>query len=166
MDGELTPAEQQAWEAHLSECAACRQEWEALMSLDDLFQSAPAVALSEDFTARTLARLEKTKRRRKLWSVLGFLSLAVLVLVIEILVLGSALVDFRHVALVLFSSQDLLGQTLMRLGVGLIAMAKSLSPFFLGLAGLLMLFLMPNGILATATVVLVRRKRKSRALGK
>ncbi len=61
MDGALTLEEQRAWEGHLSQCAACREEWRALMELDQLFESVPVAVPSADFTAKTLVRLDATR---------------------------------------------------------------------------------------------------------
>lgn len=163
MDGALTLEEQQAWEGHLLQCAACREEWQALMELDQLFESVPVAVPPADFTAKTLVRLDATRRRRRLWSFLGIVFLGLVVLTVEILMFGNAYIDIRRVVLAVVASQDLLAQALMRVTVGLIAFGKTLVPFLLGAAGLLTFFMMPNGALATVAVFAVRQRRRRQA---
>lgn len=51
-DGELTPAERAALEAHLPSCAACRRELQSLRALSGVLASAPMPALRPEALRR------------------------------------------------------------------------------------------------------------------
>ncbi len=67
LDGELTAEEAAEVEAHLSQCAHCRAEQEALLSVDRLLSAAPMVAPPAHFVPRFQARLERRLHRRRAW---------------------------------------------------------------------------------------------------
>ncbi len=56
--GTLPKAVHQRVETHLRDCAACREETTMLRKAQELFPSLPPKALSADFTARVIARVE------------------------------------------------------------------------------------------------------------
>jgi predicted anti-sigma-YlaC factor YlaD len=160
LGGELSVSETEAWEAHLERCDACRREWKAVADLDRLFTSVPDPAPPADFVERTMDRWTEVRRRRlNLGIVVGAL-LVVIVLAVEIVVLGSVFSDVARIASTFLASRDILIQTLMRMGVGIVTMGRRLVPYALGLAALAFFLTMPNGVLATLAVVMVRRRRK------
>ncbi len=60
LDGRLDETRQRLWEAHLADCAACRQEWADYTAAWETLGRAPAVAPSAGFVERTLRRLDDT----------------------------------------------------------------------------------------------------------
>ncbi len=159
LDGELSPAEQRAWEAHLAICASCRLEWEALRDIDRLFAATPPPAPPADFVAKTVAAVEKVSRRRWLARLLGGVFIVSIILLAEILAFNMIFSDITQAGGALLASRSLLFQTLMRIWVSLIALGDMLLPLALGMLSVSLLLLMPNGILATLTFLLLRRQR-------
>ena len=67
LDGELPAEEAAKVEAHLSQCAHCRAEHAALLSVEHLLSAAPMVAPPAHFVTRFEARLERRLHRRRAW---------------------------------------------------------------------------------------------------
>ena len=69
LDGLLTvdipPEEVDTLNAHLQDCPNCMREWRALVAIDHLFRTTPALAPAAGFTQRTLSRLPD--RRYRVW---------------------------------------------------------------------------------------------------
>ncbi len=65
LDGELAEGQHAQLESHLRTCLPCRQEWRALITIDQLFREAPILAPAANFAQRTLARLPN--RRYRVW---------------------------------------------------------------------------------------------------
>lgn len=65
MAGELTRRQRARVEAHLSVCAACRAEVEALRRVDTLVRALPTAAPPPDLTRQTLARAQRALGERK-----------------------------------------------------------------------------------------------------
>lgn len=63
--GELTRRQRARVEAHLSVCAACRAEVEALRRVDTLVRALPTAAPPADLTRQTLARAQMALGQRK-----------------------------------------------------------------------------------------------------
>lgn len=63
LDGELAGEQHAHLESHLRACPPCRQEWQALVTIDQLFREAPMLAPAADFTQRALARLPNGRYR-------------------------------------------------------------------------------------------------------
>ena len=164
LDGELTSEEQRAWEAHLVRCARCRLEWEALAGMDRLFVTTPVPASSPDFVAKTAAKVGRAAWRQRLASLLGGLFIVAVLIVAEILAFNAIFSGVTRVGGTLLASRDLLFQAWMRIWVSLIALGDATLPLMcIGLAAALLL-VMPNGILATLTFLLVRRQRRAQSV--
>jgi len=161
-EGTLSPQEEAYWQAHLTQCEACRQEWAALARVDVLLRTAaPPPMLVVDFTARTVERVtHKQKLRQMLRFVVGALVLG-LVAWIGWAYFGAALSNALHALVVMISGRQILFDALMRTLVGLAVTVKSLLPLLLGIAGAMLLLLTPNGILASAALVWVTRRKRA-----
>lgn len=159
LDGELSPAEQQLWEQHLGACRTCRVEWAALARLEIALRAAPIPVPPVDFAPQTTMRALAARRQRRLW-LLGVSVLTILLGAGIVLGFGAVYWDFSRLLSAVIFSKDVLVQALMRTVVGLMVAGRSFAPLVLcGAAALLFLF-MPNGMLATVAVVLVRRRRE------
>jgi len=56
LDGALSPGQAQAVEAHLTRCAACREELALLRQVDEALAAWPVLAEPADFTVRVMAQ--------------------------------------------------------------------------------------------------------------
>ncbi|MCA9959382.1 MAG: hypothetical protein R3E31_11670 [Chloroflexota bacterium] len=63
LDGELADEQQPLLADHLRVCPPCMREWQALLTIDQLFRQTPLLSPAADFTQRTLARLPNTRYR-------------------------------------------------------------------------------------------------------
>jgi anti-sigma factor RsiW len=158
LDGALTADEERAWEVHLDRCSACRREYQALMNLDVLFETVPVPEAPEGFAERTLQRWELAKRRRALWAALGIVVVLLGLVILQALALGSTYVDVTRALSAFAASRDMLLQALMRASLGLMATGKAIVPLALILSAVLLFFLMPNGVLATLAILMVRKR--------
>lgn len=66
LDGELTEGSKLELELHLQMCADCLREWHALVAIETLLRTTPALAPAAGFTQRTLLRLPN--RRYRIWA--------------------------------------------------------------------------------------------------
>jgi anti-sigma factor RsiW len=161
LDGDLTSEERLRWEAHLSKCLACRQEWAALIRLDDVMRVAPEPPrLSEQFTDTTVDIVRRKQRLRRLLSFLGGGLIVALVSVLVFAYIGSAYAALEHSLGVVISARQILFRSLIQTWVGLIVSWKAILPFVIGLTVVTYLLIMPNGVLVTFGLLwLSRRKR-------
>ncbi len=61
-------------QAHLAECAACRQEWDAMCAVSKLLEAAPMAMPAPGLSLRVTRRVERrAARRRRVLSILGVL---------------------------------------------------------------------------------------------
>lgn len=67
LDVKARPAERRQVEAHLSECAACRQHAEEFQQLWGVLDELPAVPPSPAFDAAVRARVAQEPRRASFW---------------------------------------------------------------------------------------------------
>jgi anti-sigma factor RsiW len=65
LDGMLTAGDQQAFEAHLRQCARCQSEWERWQGVDALLAAEPQLSPAPDFAAGVLDRVGKRGERRR-----------------------------------------------------------------------------------------------------
>ncbi len=63
LDGRLAAADQQAFEAHLAQCPACRAQWQAYAAAWQTLSQHRAPEPSFGFVERTLRRLEEPEER-------------------------------------------------------------------------------------------------------
>lgn len=74
LDGLLGQEQAAHLRAHLAQCEACREEWNAMRSLSSLLRAEPMVTPAPDFTARVTQRLHQRQAgRRRLYSSFGVL---------------------------------------------------------------------------------------------
>lgn len=66
LDGELTEDSKLDLELHLQLCSDCLREWHALIAIETLLRTTPALAPAAGFTERTLLRLPN--RRYRIWA--------------------------------------------------------------------------------------------------
>ncbi len=159
LDGDLSPSEQTGWEQHLNECSTCRVEWAALAQLEMTLRMAPVIIPPADLAAKTTARAVEMRRQRRLWMLLGVSFLTVLLGAGVLMALGTVYWDMNRLLSAMIFSKEVLGQALMRTFVGLMIAGRSFSPLLLALAAALLFLFMPHGVLATVTVVMLRRQR-------
>ena len=74
LDGELPPDGRAELEAHLEQCADCREEWVQLQALEQLLRASPAAHPPVGFAGRIMARVDRRRRYRR--ALLGGLGLA------------------------------------------------------------------------------------------
>jgi anti-sigma factor RsiW len=161
LEGDLKREEEDAWETHLETCQVCQAEWEALTALDLLLQQAPVPQPPPDFVARTVTQVVEAQQRGRKWRFVVGAVLVVIVLLVEIMVLGSLYTDAANLVTALLGAREMLFPALMRTGVGLITLAKAVAPFALLLTLVGFFILMPNGALATLALIMVRRQRST-----
>ncbi|MEA3309512.1 MAG: hypothetical protein U9Q70_08390 [Chloroflexota bacterium] len=147
------------WEQALADQLTAAEE-RAWLEVEALFKAVPVPVPPAGFADRTLARMEDARRRRY---AVGLISAFFLILLAWLLLLatgGDLLYSIWNMGDVLFVSRELLFQTLMRVGINLVAMSRTLFPWLLGGVVLLYFSLMFNGTLAaTATLFLVNKRR-------
>ena len=161
LDGELNPAEQVLWERHLVECQNCRVEWAALAQLDAMLCAAPRPVPPADFVAKTVARTLVEHRQRRLWMLLGVSLLTLLLGAGIVWGLSAAYSDFNRLLAAVIFSWDVLAQAFTHTALSLMLTGRAVAPLvLLGALGLLLAF-MPNGILATVAVVILRQSRSA-----
>ena len=160
LDGTLSPEEAHAWRQHLALCSKCYREWQALTQVDWLLRTAPPPPqISEGFTVRTMQRLEHKQRQRRLLNSLGGLVIVFVVTLVTLNYFGMAFGQLDQLFSVLWAGRGILLEPLLRLVTGCLVAGRRILPIALGLAGALLLLMMPNGILATYAVVLLSRRR-------
>lgn len=76
LDGELTENNKLTLETHLHTCPDCLREWHALVAIETLLRTTPALSPAVGFTQRTLARLPN--RRYRIWAISGIYVLLLL----------------------------------------------------------------------------------------
>ncbi|HOT93286.1 MAG TPA: zf-HC2 domain-containing protein [Anaerolineae bacterium] len=164
LDGELTCAEERAWQAHLAQCPSCRQEWTALTQVETLLRTAtPPPLLPDDFTARTVTVIaQKQKLRAMLRFIVGFVLFA-LVAWVGLGYCSATLHELVQTVGAVIASRQILFAALMRTLVGLALTVKTFLPLIAGIAVALFLFLMPNSVLATVAMVRLSQKRQARS---
>lgn len=65
LDGLLDSADRQRLEQHMSTCATCRTEWQAMTEVAALLESSPAVGPPLGFAVRVERRLEEQTKKKK-----------------------------------------------------------------------------------------------------
>lgn len=76
LDGELANNAKRELEAHLQTCSDCLREWHALVAIETLLRTTPALSPAADFTQRTLAKLPN--RRYRIWAITAVYALLLL----------------------------------------------------------------------------------------
>lgn len=162
----LSATERRTWHQHLAVCDVCRAEWEALMQVESILYDAPAPPpLSADFTARTLQRLAWRQRLQFGLTWLGGLVMVSFVTLLVLSAFGSLLSQANQCFIVLRAGWDVLLDGMIHLTTGFLIAGQKVLPVALTLAGILLLLMMPNGILATYAFVLVKQGRQRPSLG-
>ena len=133
LDGLLDGGDRKRLDQHMSTCATCRAEWQAMTQVAALFESSPAVGPPLGFAVRVERRLaDKTKKKRQAFGGMAVLtsSLSMIgVTVAAVLVIVLGVVGWRW-----FDSSPTIQQgthtlTQVASGVGLVGKGASL---FLG----------------------------------
>ena len=65
LDQSLDESEARSLEEHLSQCSTCREEWEAMQRISQLFTDAPLMSAPPGFTDRVMQRLARRQARRQ-----------------------------------------------------------------------------------------------------
>jgi len=160
LEGTLSSQEADLWHAHLEQCEQCRLEWQAMAHIDALLRTAsPPPLLSDDFTARTVARVMQKQRLQRLLSFLGGTLIITLVSWGVLSFLGATYISLERFFSFVITSRQVLFGSLMRTMIGLFLGWKTILPCIVGGAGLLFMLLMPNGILATLLLLWVSRRQ-------
>ena len=141
-EDDLSDEEGRVWEEHLNTCESCRQEWDAMHRLDYLMQHSPAVpSLSPDFTEKTVRRITRQQRFRRILSIIAG-SVIVLAISLGIFVAFShAFQTVDQYLSVVFSARYLLFSSFVQIFLGLIEGWRMVLPFFIGLSILIFLLL-------------------------
>ncbi len=160
LEDALTPEEARQWAAHRARCADCQREWDAMRHVERWLQAPPAVpALPELFTAQTVARATQRLQRQRWWMSFAATLMVGLVTWFVLSSLGMAVVHLeRLIQTLLIGWQPLLG-SLTRALMGLSLVWRDVLPLVAGgIVGCVVL-LMPNGVIATAMLVWLARRR-------
>ena len=161
LEGGLSAKEERQWEAHLERCDDCRQMSAAMAAVDHLLRTAPPPPpLPDDFAQAKMARLQRRQARQR-WLVI-FASILIIAIVVWLggSALMSALASLNRTARILIAGRQALINALMQTLVGLMVSWRAFLPFVAALAGLTGLWLMPNSILATLTVLWISKQRQ------
>jgi len=78
-DGMLGTTQSRLLHAHMDECAACRETWNAMTAVSRLFRAAPTLAPGAGFVQRFQDRLayrQESRRRAFVWMLLGIGAIA------------------------------------------------------------------------------------------
>ena len=160
-EGDLSAEEMRQWEAHLERCDACRQMSEAMAAVDHMLRTAPPPPpLPDDFTQATMARLQRQQQRQR-WLVI-FASILIIAIIVWLggSALTSALASLSRTAHILIVGRDTIINALMRTTVGLMVSWRAFLPFLVMLAVIAGLWLMPNSVLATLTMLWISKRRQ------
>lgn len=161
-EGDLTVEESRLWEAHLAQCAACRQEWEALTRVEDMLRVAPPLpAMSAEFSVRVVEHVVRRQRLKRLLTFLGGLFVIAFIAGCVLLTIGPAFFSVERLLLALYTARHLLFGALVRTVVGLLSVWEMVVPLVILVSGLGFLLLMPNSILATVALFWFSRRRKA-----
>lgn len=82
LDDRLSAAEEQSFQAHLSECPTCAQIWQQWQQVDRLFADPPMVSPPVDLAAKVWVRIEQRQRRGALAGSLALMALGLAVLAV------------------------------------------------------------------------------------
>jgi predicted anti-sigma-YlaC factor YlaD len=160
-EGDLSAEEMRQWEAHLERCDACRQMSEAMAAVDHMLRTAPPPpTLPDDFTQATMARLQRQQQRQR-WLVI-FASILIIAIIVWLggSALTSALASLSRTAHILIVGRDTIINALMRTTIGLMVSWRAFLPFVVMLAAIAGLWLMPNSVLATLTMLWISKRRQ------
>jgi len=83
MDEELNQEQQRDLHGHLKQCSQCQALYQASHQITHLFKTAPEPALAAGFSGRWLVQIDKAEKRKNriiLFSTLGAIALATLIL--------------------------------------------------------------------------------------
>ncbi len=162
MENALSPDEQEAWDRHLSTCVQCQREWAALASVDEFLRLAPAPPpLPRDFTLVTVQRIAEKQRLRRLLSFIAGTLIVAVVAVVVFAVVGYAYTSMERGIGAVISARQILFQSLVHSLVGLILTWKAALPFIVGVTVAVYLVIMPNGMLVTAALFWLSRRRSA-----
>jgi len=165
VDGALTDEERRAWQAHLVHCSDCRREWAMVSAVEEALLSAPAPPrLSPDFTIVTTQRILQRQRRRRLLSALVGTLIVVAITAVILRYLGAAYVAIESTVSAVLAARQMLFRSLMHTLVGLMVSWRAVLPFVAGLTLLVYLIVMPNGLMVTAALLWLSRRRRDAGL--
>ncbi len=165
MDGALTDEERRAWQAHLGHCPDCRREWSMVSAVEEALLSAPAPPrLSPDFTIVTTQRILQRQRRRRLLSALVGTLIVVAITAVILRYLGAAYMAVESTVSAVLAARQMLFRSLMHILVGLMVSWRAVLPFVAGLTLLVYLIVMPNGLMVTAALLWLSRRRRDAGL--
>jgi hypothetical protein len=161
MDDDLSPREEQLWQAHLEACESCRREWAAWIQADALMRVVPTPPpVPEGFTTRTVQQIVQKQRLRRL---LTFLAGALIVAAVSLIVfsfVGSADASLERGLGAVISARQVLFRSLVQTLVSLLLRWKTLLPFVVGTMLCAYVLAMPNGLIVTMGLVWLSRRRQ------
>ncbi len=158
IEGALSEDEDRLWQAHLAQCETCRIQWEAIIQVHTLLSAAPPPPpLSSDFTSKTTAQILQKQRLRRLLNFLGSVIIFAMVSWMVLSFLSTTYVSIAQWASFMIAGRQALFSSFLRTAMSLFMSWKSIFPYALTLAGLAILLLMPNGIVATLLIFWVSR---------
>ena len=161
VDGALTDEERRAWQAHLVHCSDCRREWAMVSAVEEALLSAPAPPrLSPDFTIVTTQRILQRQRRRRMLSALVGTLIVVAITAVILRYLGAAYMAVESTVSAVLAARQMLFRSLMHTLVGLMVSWRAILPFVAGLMLLVYLIVMPNGLMVTAALLWLSRRRR------
>jgi len=163
VEGKLTPDENRRWQEHLVHCQTCHQEWETMTRVDMLLRTAtPPPLLPEDFTMRTIELITRKQKLRRLLSFITGVLIFTLVAGVGLTYFDVTLTSLVRAANAVISSRQILFAALVRTLIELTIAVKTLLPLMLGVTGAVLLFITPNGMMATAAVLWYSRRQRAR----
>ena len=165
MDDDLTAAELAQWNGHLRGCESCQREWAALAAADEVLEmAAVAMPLPAAFTEATVARIVRKQRLQRSVTYAAGTVIVGLVAVVVVTFLGSAYSALTSCIGAALSARHIVFQSLLQTSVGLLLSWKALLPYLVGSTLALYLVLMPQGVLVTAALFWLSRRRQHAAV--
>ncbi len=161
MDDDLTADEREQWREHLAGCARCQRELAALAAADAaLMMVSAAPPLPAAFTVATVARIAKKQRHHRLVTYAAGATITGLVTVVILTCLGSTYSVLERSIGAILSARHILFHSLVQTLLALLLGWKAILPYVVGVTLALYLALMPHGVLVTAVVLWLSRRRR------
>ncbi len=134
-------------------------------AVEEALLSAPVPPrLSPDFTIVTTQRILQRQRRRRLLSALVGALIVVAITAVILRYLGAAYMAVESTVSAVLAARQMLFRSLMHTLVGLMVSWRAVLPFVAGLTLLVYLIVMPNGLMVTAALLWLSRRRRDAGL--
>jgi hypothetical protein len=125
--------------------------------------AAPPPQLPEDFAMRTVTKITRKQKLRRLLSFMTGIVIFTIVAWVGFACFDVTLASVVRTVNAVVSSRQILFAAFMRTITGLTATVQTFLPLMFGIAGASLLLMAPNSLMATAVFVWYRRRRSQNA---